>query len=215
MADSHAVLHYLQGLQSQIVDSINQQDGQPFLRDSWQRAEGGGGLSCILENGAVFERAGVAFSQVAGQKLPPAATQAHPEVAGRTWQAMGVSVVLHPRNPYVPTVHLNVRFFVASAPQQEDVWWFGGGMDLTPYYPFREDVVHFHRTCQQALAPFGARLYADFKAQCDAYFYLPHRQEPRGVGGIFLMILIKVVLRIALLCVKLLAMPFCPLICLS
>jgi coproporphyrinogen III oxidase len=190
--NSQAVYDYLQHLQNRIVEAIQLIDGKHFLHDSWQRPEGGGGTSCMLEEGNVFERAGVGFSHVLGNKLPPAATIAHPEAAGRSWEAMGVSLVLHPRNPYIPTVHMNVRFFVARAPKNEvagqadpDIWWFGGGMDLTPYYGFEEDAVHFHRTCRDALAPFGAQYYPEFKKTCDDYFYLKHRKEPRGIGGIF------------------------------
>ena len=184
----NAVFEYLQGLQGRIVEAIELADGKNFLHDSWQRPEGGGGTSCMLEEGNVFERAGIGFSHVKGNKLPPAATAAHPEAAGRSWEAMGVSLVFHPRNPYVPTVHMNVRFFVARAPQssnEADIWWFGGGMDLTPYYGFEEDAVHFHRTCRDALAPFGQNLYPRFKKECDEYFHLKHRNEPRGIGGIF------------------------------
>ena len=179
------VLDYLQGLQARIVEALELVDGKNFLHDSWQRAEGGGGTSCLLEEGNVFERAGVGFSHVLGNKLPPAATVAHPEAAGRSWQAMGVSLVLHPRNPYVPTVHMNIRFFVAEKQGEEPIWWFGGGMDLTPYYGFVEDCIHFHRTNKTALDAFGESYYARFKKQCDEYFYLKHRKEPRGIGGIF------------------------------
>ncbi len=188
------VLDYLQGLQNRIVEAVQLIDGKNFLQDSWQRPEGGGGTSCMLEEGNIFERAGIGLSHVLGHRLPPAATAAHPEAAGRPWQAMGVSLVFHPRNPYIPTVHMNVRFFVAKAganldakdnPDAEDIWWFGGGMDLTPYYGFEEDAVHFHRTCRDALQGFDAHLYADFKQQCDDYFFLKHRNEPRGIGGIF------------------------------
>jgi coproporphyrinogen III oxidase len=184
----NAVFEYLQGLQGRIVEALELIDGKNFLHDSWQRPEGGGGTSCMLEEGNIFERAGIGFSHVRGNKLPPAATAAHPEAAGRGWEAMGVSLVFHPRNPYVPTVHMNVRFFVARAPQhsdEKDIWWFGGGMDLTPYYGFEEDAVHFHRTCRDALAPFGADLYPSFKKECDEYFFLKHRGEPRGIGGVF------------------------------
>ncbi len=187
----NAVFEYLQGLQGRIVEAIELADGKNFLHDSWQRPEGGGGTSCMLEEGNVFERAGIGFSHVKGNKLPPAATAAHPEAAGRSWEAMGVSLVFHPRNPYIPTVHMNVRFFVARAPQKDgakdeaDIWWFGGGMDLTPYYGFEEDALHFHRTCRDALAPFGEDLYPTFKKECDEYFFLKHRGEPRGIGGIF------------------------------
>lgn len=183
----NAVFEYLQGLQGRIVEAVELIDGKNFLHDSWQRPEGGGGTSCMLEEGNIFERAGIGFSHVRGNKLPPAATAAHPEAAGRGWEAMGVSLVFHPRNPFVPTVHMNVRFFVARAQNadEKDIWWFGGGMDLTPYYGFEEDAVHFHRTCRDALAPFGADLYPSFKKECDEYFFLKHRGEPRGIGGVF------------------------------
>jgi len=180
-----AVRDYLADLQSRVVDRLEPLDGLPFRRDSWQRAEGGGGLSCLIEEGRLFERAGVNFSHVTGARLPPSATAARPELAGRSFQAMGVSLVLHPRNPYVPTVHMNVRFLVAEETAAQPVWWFGGGMDLTPYYGFEEDAVHFHRTCRAALAPFGPDWHPRFKRWCDEYFYLKHRGEPRGVGGIF------------------------------
>ncbi len=183
----NAVFEYLQGLQGRIVEAVELIDGKNFLHDSWQRPEGGGGTSCMLEEGNIFERAGIGFSHVRGNKLPPAATAAHPEAAGRGWEAMGVSLVFHPRNPYVPTVHMHVRFFVARGQNadEKDIWWFGGGMDLTPYYGFEEDAVHFHRTCRDALAPFGADLYPSFKKECDEYFFLKHRGEPRGIGGVF------------------------------
>ena len=184
-ASSSTVKAYLQDLQQRIVAALEQIDGKPFLSDSWQRPEGGGGISRIIEEGQVFERGGVGFSHVMGNSLPPSAAANRPEIAGRQWQAMGVSLVLHPRNPYAPTVHMNVRFFIASAEGQEPVWWFGGGMDLTPYYGFVEDAQHFHRSCRDALAPFGDDLHARYKQWCDDYFYLKHRQEPRGVGGIF------------------------------
>jgi coproporphyrinogen III oxidase len=185
-----AVKAYLVDLQSRIIAALEAIDGKPFIIDHWERAEGvspisGGGASRILEDGNVFERGGVGLSHVSGKSLPPSAAANRPEIAGRGWEAMGVSLVLHPRNPYAPTVHMNVRFFIASAAGQEPVWWFGGGMDLTPYYGFEEDVVHFHRTCRDALAPFGDDLHPRFKKWCDEYFYLKHRNEPRGVGGIF------------------------------
>ncbi len=185
--NTQAVYDYLQGLQARIIEAIELVDGKTFLHDSWQRPEGGGGNSCMLENGNVFERAGIGFSHVLGNKLPPAASVAHPEAAGRPWEAMGVSLVFHPRNPYIPTVHMNVRFFVAKAQnnKEQDIWWFGGGMDLTPYYGFEEDCVHFHRVNKEALAPFGNDYYAKFKKECDEYFYLKHRKEPRGIGGVF------------------------------
>ncbi len=183
--NSQAVLNYLQDLQTKIVEALELVDGKTFLHDGWNRQEGGGGTSCILEDSKVFERAGVGFSHVLGSRLPPAATVAHPEAADRVWQAMGVSLVLHPRNPYVPTVHMNIRFFVAEKENEVPIWWFGGGMDLTPYYGFEEDCVHFHNTNKTALDPFGSSYYPQFKKQCDEYFYLKHRKEPRGVGGIF------------------------------
>ena len=180
-----AVKDFLLQLQNLIVERMEQIDGRPFLRDSWQRAEGGGGISCVLESGKVLERGGVNFSHVYGTSLPPSASVAHPEVAGRGFEAMGVSLVFHPRNPYAPTVHFNLRFFMATQAGAEPVWWFGGGMDLTPYYGFEEDAIHFHRMCRNALAPFGLEHYPRFKAWCDDYFFLKHRNEPRGIGGIF------------------------------
>jgi coproporphyrinogen III oxidase len=178
---------YLTGLQERIVAKLSELDGTPFIRDAWERPEGGGGVSRLLEDGILFERAGVGFSHVRGNKLPPSASASRPEIAGRPWEAMGVSLVLHPRNPYVPTVHMNVRFFMAKGtqPGESDVFWFGGGMDLTPYYPFEEDCRHFHRVNRDALAPFGAEWHPKFKKWCDDYFFLKHRQEPRGIGGIF------------------------------
>ena len=179
------------GLQDRITTAVGAADGKPFAEDSWSKEETsqlrGNGRSRILEEGALMERAGVGFSHVRGDRLPPSATANRPELAGRGFEAIGVSLVFHPRNPYVPTVHANVRVLVAKAVQagDEDIWWFGGGMDLTPYYPFEEDAVHFHRTCQQALAPFGEGLYPRFKKWCDEYFFLKHRNEARGVGGVF------------------------------
>jgi len=183
--DVHSVRDYLTGLQSRIVAEVEALDGRTFRRDEWQRAEGGGGASCLLEGGNLLERGGVGFSHVMGAALPPSASASRPELAGRAFQALGVSLVFHPRNPYVPTVHMNVRFFIATKPAADPVWWFGGGMDLTPYYGFEEDAVHFHRTCRAALEPFGEHYYPRFKKWCDEYFYLKHRQEPRGIGGIF------------------------------
>ncbi len=180
-----AVKEYLTGLQQTIVDRLAALDGGVFLRDAWERPQGGGGITRLIEGGALFERGGVGFSHVYGNNLPPSASAARPELAGRSFQAMGVSLVLHPRNPYVPTVHLNVRFFVAEKKGVAPVWWFGGGMDLTPYYGFEEDAVHFHRNCRDALAPFGDDYHPKFKQWCDRYFYLKHRAEPRGIGGIF------------------------------
>ncbi|WP_374335528.1 oxygen-dependent coproporphyrinogen oxidase [Leeia sp.] len=183
--DLPAVKHYLQDLQQRIVTALEQVDGHSFQRDSWVRPQGGGGLSCLTEDSTVLERGGVLFSHVLGDQLPPSASAHRPELAGRHWEAMGVSLVLHPRNPYAPTVHLNVRCFCALAEGQEPVWWFGGGMDLTPYYGFEADAIHFHQTCHDALAPFGEQYYPQMKAACDRYFHLKHRQEPRGIGGIF------------------------------
>ena len=183
--DIVAVKDYLTGLQQTIVDQLAALDGGTFLRDEWQRPQGGGGITRLIEGGALFERGGVGFSHVFGDNLPPSASAARPELAGRSFQAMGVSLVLHPRNPYLPTVHLNVRSFVAEKAGAAPVWWFGGGMDLTPYYGFTEDAVHFHRTCRDALTPFGAEHHPRFKQWCDRYFFLKHRNEPRGIGGIF------------------------------
>jgi len=184
-ADIAAVQQYLTQLQSQMIARLEALDGGRFSRDAWSRDQGGGGISCILENSTVFERAGVGFSHVFGDHLPPSASAARPELAGRSFQAMGVSLVLHPRNPRAPTVHLNVRFFVAQHQTEPAVWWFGGGMDLTPYYGDVQDAQHFHQTCKDALTPFGADYYPQYKAWCDRYFYLKHRAEPRGIGGIF------------------------------
>ena len=176
---------YLLDLQERIINLLEKTDGNAFQRDAWQRPEGGEGLTCVIEEGNVFERGGVNFSHVRGQKLPASATAKYPELAGCGFEAMGLSLVLHPRNPHAPTTHLNVRFFTATPPGGEAVWWFGGGMDLTPYYGYTEDAVHFHRTCHAALAPFGAEYHPRFKRWCDEYFYLGHRNEPRGIGGIF------------------------------
>jgi coproporphyrinogen III oxidase len=175
-----AVRDYLVELQKKVVASLEAIDGRAFSTDEWRRAEGGGGVTRVIEQGNLFERGGVNFSRVTGSQLPPSATAGRPQLAGQAWEAMGVSLVLHPRNPYCPTVHLNVRFFAAK-----DAWWFGGGMDLTPYYGFEEDARHFHGCCRQALEPFGGDYYPRFKAWCDRYFHLKHRDEPRGIGGIF------------------------------
>ena len=183
--DSAAVKKYLLDLQDKIVTGLEQVDGNKFYRDSWERPEGGGGRSCILEQGNVLERGGVAFSHVMGDKMPPSATAHRPELAGSKWEAMGVSLVMHPRNPYAPTSHANVRMFMAHKPNGEKAFWFGGGMDLTPYYGFEEDAVHFHQVCKDALTPFGADMHPKYKKWCDEYFFLKHRNEPRGVGGIF------------------------------
>ncbi len=177
---------YLQSLQRNIVHALEDTDGKAtFRRDEWDREAGGGGLSRVLTDGAVFEQAGVGYSHVYGEELPPSATKARPELAGRGFQAMGVSLVLHPRNPYVPTTHANFRFFCAEADDGEPIWWFGGGFDLTPYYPFRDDVLHWHRMARQACSGFGDEVYGRYKKWCDEYFFLKHRNETRGVGGLF------------------------------
>lgn len=179
---------YFLGLQSRIVQALEDAEGGSFNTDQWTRDEGGGGLSRYIEGGKLLERGGVLFSHVQGKTLPPSASAHRKELAGRSWEAMGVSMVLHPRNPYVPTVHMNVRLFVAHAPQGSDddnVFWFGGGLDLTPYYPFEEDARHFHQVCHDAVQPFGDDKYPAYKKWCDEYFYLKHRRETRGVGGLF------------------------------
>jgi len=184
--DIDAVRTYLTTLQDTICAGIEQQDGQQqFLIDDWQRDSGGGGRTRVLNNGAVFEQAGVNFSEVFGENLPASATAHRPELAGRNFRAMGVSLVIHPHNPYVPTSHANVRFFIAEKEGAEPVWWFGGGFDLTPYYGNKEDCRHWHLTAKQACDPFGTEVYAKYKTWCDEYFYLKHRNEPRGIGGLF------------------------------
>lgn len=183
--DTQAVKNYLFNLQDRIVAALEELDGKQFVRDSWERPEGGGGRSCLIEEGNIIERGGVAFSHVKGTQMPPSATQHRPELAGRRWEAMGVSLVLHPRNPYAPTTHMNVRMFVAMKEGAEPVFWFGGGMDLTPYYGFEEDAKHFHLTCKNALDNFGTEYYPKYKKWCDEYFYIKHRKEQRGIGGVF------------------------------
>ena len=178
--DSTAVRAYLTDLQERIVDALERFDGKPFLRDAWGR-----GTSMLIEEGNFFERGGVNFSHVTGDAMPASATAHRPELAGRRWEAMGVSLVLQPRNPFCPTTHMNVRCFIATRECEDPVWWFGGGMDLTPYYGFAEDCTHFHRNCKAALDPFGSDLHARYKKWCDDYFFLKHRNEPRGIGGIF------------------------------
>jgi coproporphyrinogen III oxidase len=183
--DIDAVLGYLRGLQDRICAALEQEDGSArFRSDRWERSEGGGGESRVLRQGRVFEQAGVNFSHVQGASLPPAATARRPELVGVPFSAMGVSLVIHPLNPYVPTTHMNVRFLIAT---RDDLcaWWFGGGFDLTPYYPFEEDVLHWHRTASAACEPFGPDVYAKHKDWCDRYFFLKHRNETRGVGGLF------------------------------
>lgn len=184
--DINAIESYLRALQDRIGTGLEDEDGAAkFQVDDWKRTEGGGGRTCTLAEGAVFEKAGVAFSHVHGRQLPPSATHHRPELAGKPWQALGVSLVIHPRNPYVPTSHANVRFFIAGQGAENPVFWFGGGIDLTPYYGFVDDAVHWHRTARNALAPFGESLYPRFKHACDTYFFLKHRKESRGIGGVF------------------------------
>lgn len=180
------VISFLQNLQDDICQALEQEDGTgQFVEDNWTRKEGGGGRTRVLTNGAVIEQGGVNFSLVSGNQLPPSATAHRPELAGRTWRACGVSLVIHPKNPYVPTSHANVRFFVAEKEGEAPVWWFGGGFDLTPFYPFEEDVIHWHQTAADLCLPFGDTVYAEHKKWCDEYFYLKHRDETRGVGGLF------------------------------
>ena len=218
--DIASIRDYFTGLQDRIVGKLEAIEGAAFLRDAWDRPQGGkqddlppaplpreggdngslrsgsnaaaalgrprgGGISRLIEDGKLFERGGVNFSHVKGEQMPASATAHRPELEGRRWEAMGVSLVLHPRNPYCPTSHMNVRFFVAEKDGEEPVWWFGGGMDLTPYYGFEEDARHFHRTCRDALAPFGTEVHTRYKKWCDDYFFLKHRNEARGIGGIF------------------------------
>jgi coproporphyrinogen III oxidase len=184
--DTAAVRQYLLDLQDRICVAIEAEDGaERFQEDLWARPEGGGGRSRVLSEGAVFEQAGVGFSHVSGPGLPASATVNRPDLAGRSWEALGVSLVFHPRNPYAPTTHMNVRFFIAEKPGHEPVWWFGGGFDLTPYYGFEADAVHWHRTAREACAPFGPEVYPRYKKWCDEYFFLRHRGETRGIGGIF------------------------------
>ncbi|MBD3671342.1 MAG: oxygen-dependent coproporphyrinogen oxidase [Gammaproteobacteria bacterium] len=186
MPDITAVKEYLMQLQDRICAALEEEDGKArFIEDNWDRAEGGGGRTRILSEGAVIEKGGVAFSHVMGESMPASATAHRPELEGRSWQAMGVSLVIHPLNPHVPTSHANVRFFIAEKAGEEPVWWFGGGFDLTPYYPYREDVLHWHEVARAACDPFGETVYAKYKKWCDEYFYLKHRDETRGVGGLF------------------------------
>jgi coproporphyrinogen III oxidase len=184
--DANAVKNYLLELQDAICAALEAEDGSStFREDSWERPGGGGGRSRVMEEGAVFEKAGINFSHVFGEGLPPSATAHRPELAGRSFQAMGVSLVIHPHNPYAPTSHANVRFFIAEKADADPVWWFGGGFDLTPYYGFDEDCVHWHQTAREACQPFGEEVYPRFKTWCDEYFFLKHRSEPRGIGGLF------------------------------
>ncbi len=186
LPDKDAVKSYLMSLQDHICEQLSVVDGQnAFREDSWQRAEGGGGRSRVIEDGGVFEKGGVNFSHVMGAQMPASATAHRPELAGRSFEAMGVSLVMHPHNPYAPTSHANVRFFIAEKPGEDPVWWFGGGYDLTPYYGFEDDCIHWHSVAQGACSKFGDEVYSDYKKWCDEYFYLKHRDEPRGIGGLF------------------------------
>jgi coproporphyrinogen III oxidase len=186
LVDIAAVREYLLGLQDRICAAVEAEDGAArFAEDSWERPGGGGGRSRVLVEGGVFEQAGVGFSHVFGPGLPPSATAQRPDLAGRSFEAIGVSLVFHPHNPHAPTTHMNVRFFLAERPGHDPVWWFGGGFDLTPYYGFEEDAVHFHRTARAACEPFGPEVYPRYKKWCDEYFFLRHREEPRGIGGLF------------------------------
>ncbi|MEF8747011.1 MAG: oxygen-dependent coproporphyrinogen oxidase [Candidatus Accumulibacter propinquus] len=192
MIDTTRLQAYFTGLQARLMATLEAVEGEAGARfrvDPWVKEAGAGlagnGCTCVIEGGRVFERGGVAFSQVSGTSLPASATAKRPELAGRAFAAMGVSLVLHPENPYCPTAHMNVRALVATRPDAEPAWWFGGGMDLTPYYPFTDDIRHFHSTCKQALLPFGEGTHARYKKWCDEYFFLKHRNEPRGVGGVF------------------------------
>jgi coproporphyrinogen III oxidase len=180
------VTEFLKSLQDTICQALEAEDGQgQFIEDKWLRAEGGGGRTRVMTDGAVIEQGGVNFSIVSGDKLPPSATAHRPELAGRKWKACGVSLVIHPKNPYIPTSHANVRFFIAEKEGEEPVWWFGGGFDLTPFYPNDEDIQHWHQTAHDLCQPFGDNVYNDHKKWCDEYFYLKHRDETRGVGGLF------------------------------
>ena len=185
MSDAPAVKRYLDELQERISTSIEARDTAKFLRDPWLRAEGGGGETRVLSDGHLFERAGVSVSHVFGQKLPPSASNLRPQIVGAPFQAMGLSLVFHPRNPHVPTTHCNVRFIEATPADAAPVWWFGGGFDLTPFYPVGEDVVHWHTVARDLCTPYGADVYPRYKKWCDEYFYLKHREETRGVGGLF------------------------------
>ena len=177
---------FLLTFQNQLCQDMEKLDGHAkFYHDHWQRTEGGGGISCILDNGKVFERAGINFSHITGDSLPQAATHARPELAGKHFEALGVSIVFHPQNPFVPTTHANIRFFIAHDEQNKPIWWFGGGFDLTPYYPFEEDCIHWHQQAQKACHPFEDKLYPEWKNHCDQYFFLKHRNETRGIGGLF------------------------------
>lgn len=186
LIEHELVKKYLQDLQAQLCVALQQIDGEAlFQEEQWERTEGGGGLVKVLSDGKVFERAGINFSHIYGKSLPPSATVQRPELIGCQYQAMGISVVVHPHNPYVPTSHANLRFFIAEKPNHPAIWWFGGGFDLTPYYPFEEDAHHWHQMAKNACDPFGKEVYSRFKTWCDQYFFIKHRNEPRGIGGLF------------------------------
>ena len=183
--NSQSVRDYFLALQNKITEKLQEQETVSFIEDKWKRDEGGGGQSRILENGDIFEKAGINFSDVQGKHLPASATNKRQNLENASFRAMGISLVFHPRNPFIPTCHMNLRFFSVMKDEEEITWWFGGGYDLTPYYGFEEDAIHWHRTAHEACEPFGQRIYPEFKKACDRYFYLPHRNEPRGIGGIF------------------------------
>ena len=182
---TEVVKNYLLDLQNNIISMICKYEENQFYKDKWSREEGGGGITCILQGGTNFDKAGVNFSDIAGDSLPSAATNLRPELKGRKYQAMGVSVVCHPKNPHIPTVHLNVRLFIASLDNANPIWWFGGGFDMTPYYGYEEDVIHWHKTAKDICDPYGEEVYKNYKSNCDKYFYIKHRNEPRGIGGLF------------------------------
>ena len=185
LKNSQSVRNYFLELQNKITEKLQEQETVSFLEDQWNREEGGGGQSRILENGVIFEKAGINFSDVHGQQLPTSATEKRPNLENASFRAMGISLVFHPRNPFVPTCHMNLRYFSVLKKDEEIAWWFGGGYDLTPYYGFEEDAIHWHSTARDACKPFGGNIYPKFKQACDRYFYLPHRKEPRGIGGVF------------------------------
>ena len=184
-SDIDKVRQYLQELQKNIISMAYEYDNKNFYEDSWSRDEGGGGITCVLQDGSCFDKVGVNFSDISGDQLPEAATNIRPELQGRNYQAMGVSVVCHPKNPHIPTAHLNVRLFIAYNKNSNPVWWFGGGFDMTPYYGYEEDAIHWHKTANEVCSPFGKEIYDEYKKNCDDYFHIKHRKEQRGIGGIF------------------------------
>jgi len=184
-SDVDKVRQYLQELQKNLITMAYKYDNKNFYEDSWSRNEGGGGITCVLQDGSCFDKVGVNFSDISGDQLPEAATNIRPELQGRNYQAMGVSVVCHPKNPHIPTAHLNVRLFIAYNKNSNPVWWFGGGFDMTPYYGYEEDAIHWHKTANEVCSPFGKEIYDEYKKNCDDYFHIKHRNEQRGIGGIF------------------------------